>query len=319
MKCLVTGGAGFVANSLIRALLLRGDTVIAVDNLKLGSRENLSAFSDNLNFSFQLRDLSDTNSVKELFEELTRSGGIDEIWHLAANSDIPSGQASPDVDLRDTFLTTYELLRSARTHGFKKFFFASSSAIYGDLGDKKISESTGPLLPISNYGAMKLASEGQISAAAEAFLDKAVLFRFPNVVGVPATHGVILDFAKKLVESPFRLDVLGDGTQKKAYLHVSDLVSAMLFIADVDDSKLAVYNIGPIDEGVTVQWIAEQVVVQMKSSASIVYGTGGKGWVGDVPKFHYKTKKLQDLGWTPLLSSSAAVHRAIREIVASLK
>lgn len=237
------------------------------------------------------------------------------MWHLAANSDIPAGVENPDVDLKDTFLTTFELLRSMRQYDVKTFHFASSSAIYGDLGTVKLYEGIGPLLPISNYGAMKLASEAQISAAAECFLERVNIFRFPNVVGTPATHGVILDFINKLASDSHELHVLGDGTQQKAYLHVSDLVDAMFAISSRKiDVKIDVVNIGPVDDGVTVRWIAEQVVARISPDAKIMYGKGNKGWVGDVPRFNYSTDRLQSYGWSPKLNSSEAVLRAIDEI-----
>ena len=201
-----------------------------------------------------------------------------------------------------------------------KLNFASSSAVYGDLGDQSLHEDIGPLLPISNYGAMKLASEALASAAAESFLSRVNLFRFPNVVGVPATHGVILDFINKLKVTPDCLNVLGNGSQQKSYLHVSDLISAMLTIRNAQfiHNKRQYFNIGPLDEGVTVRWIAEQVVARINPRASIVFGSENRGWVGDVPKFNYMTKKIQDLGWVPTLDSEMAIKRAINEIANQL-
>jgi len=162
---------------------------------------------------------------------------------------------------------------------------------------------------------MKLASEALISAAVESFLSRATLFRFPNVVGAPATHGVLLDFIYKLKNNSNRLDVLGDGTQQKSYLHVSDLVDAMMHIRRRTDLfKIYPINIGPVDDGVTVDFIAKSVIERVSPSAEIHWGVGSKGWVGDVPKFNYSTSKIQALGWKPVLGSKAAVMRAIDEI-----
>jgi UDP-glucose 4-epimerase len=166
---------------------------------------------------------------------------------------------------------------------------------------------------------MKLASEAQLSAAGESFLSRINIFRFPNVVGVPATHGVILDFINKLILNPSSLEVLGDGTQKKSYLHVSDLIRAMFVIRGLSSSqKIQLVNIGPLDDGITVQWIAEQVVKRVSPDARIIYGKGNKGWVGDVPKFCYSTQRLQSYGWSPKLNSADAVKRAIDEIATQL-
>ena len=187
--------------------------------------------------------------------------------------------------------------------------------MYGDFGDTELHESIGPLLPISNYGAMKLASEAQISAATEAFLDRSNVFRFPNVVGVPATHGVILDFVRRLKLEPAVLCVLGDGSQQKAYLHVSDLIGAMLAVRkEPAKSRVQLVNIGPVDDGVRVSWIAEQVVRRVSPGASISFGTESRGWLGDVPRFRYSVGKVRELGWLPRLNSRQAVIQAIDEI-----
>jgi UDP-glucose 4-epimerase len=161
---------------------------------------------------------------------------------------------------------------------------------------------------------MKLASEAAISAALESHLDCAYLFRFPNVIGVPATHGVILDFIRKLQDSPANLNVLGDGTQQKSYLHVEELIGAMLFIRDQASDSLNYYNIGADDEGVTVRFIAETVVERVSPNARISYGVGNKGWVGDVPKFSYSINKLAMLGWRPSLGSAQALQKAVAQI-----
>jgi UDP-glucose 4-epimerase len=222
--------------------------------------------------------------------------------------------ADPGIDLRDTFLTSFEVIRQMRRTGARRLFFASTSAVYGDLGDVELHEDSGPLLPISNYGAMKLASEAQASAAAEAFLDQALLYRFPNVVGPPATHGVILDFMRRLKDEPRVLRVLGDGSQRKPYLHVSELLDAMLLARSRAPAGVRAYNIGPNDAGVTVAWIAEQVVARVSAGASIEYGQGSKGWVGDVSRFRYSTARIRALGWRPTHGSEAALIRAIDEI-----
>ena len=163
---------------------------------------------------------------------------------------------------------------------------------------------------------MKLASEGLITAAAEKFLTRAVLFRFPNVVGVPATHGVLLDFIRRLKNDRSELRVLGDGTQQKAYLHVSGLVEAMLLVEAQCSTKIDAINIGPTDEGVTVRQIAEETVAHVAPEALLRFGEGNKGWVGDVPQFRYSTARLQALGWQPKLDFIGAIRRAIREIAA---
>jgi UDP-glucose 4-epimerase len=317
---LVAGGAGFVGANLIGHLAQEGRSVVVIDNMSRGKEQFVSSAAGFAGRVIVIKaDCSVQEEIAEAFAKASQLGDIDEVWHLAANSDIPAGVADSAVDLKDTFMTTHCLLKEMKRYQVKEIHFASSSAVYGDLGPVTLQEDIGPLLPISNYGAMKLASEALISAAAESFLSKANIFRFPNVVGVPATHGVILDFVNKLIDSPDQLIVLGDGTQQKAYLHVSDLVEAMLLIrARETKNKIELINIGPVDEGVTVRHIAETVVSRVSPGAKIVYGLGNKGWVGDVPKFSYSTMKLQGYGWAPKLGSAAAVRRAIDEVASQL-
>jgi len=318
LKCLVTGAAGFIGSHLVDRLLERGATVVGLDNLKLGRLANLKSALKHPQFRFYEADVTDDPSCRKVLAEVSQKQPVDEAWHMAANSDIRAGLANPDIDLNDTFLTTYHLLKLMREFRIARIAFASTSAIYGEhLG--RMMESTGPLLPISNYGAMKLASEAAISAATEAFLQRSWIFRFPNVVGNRSTHGVIYDFAQKLKKNPTELEVLGDGQQEKPYFHVADLLDAMLFIHDNGNDKLNYFNIGPAGSATTVRYIAEAVIQEMSPAARIHYTGGSKGWVGDVAKFNYSVDKLNALGWQPKLASNQAVDRAVREIVAEAR
>ncbi len=314
MASLVTGGAGFVAATLIQRLLDQGEVVLALDNFTRGRPENLGPSLQNANLVLQHCDVADLNATRAAVAEHFHLGHFSSVWHLAANSDIPAGIADAKVDLKDTFMTTFVVVQIMKDFGIGTLYFASSSAIYGDLGTRLITEDIGPLFPISNYGAMKLASEALITAAAEGFLQQAFLFRFPNVVGVPATHGVLLDFIRRLKDNSSCLQVLGDGTQQKVYLHVSDLVDAMLWVGAKSPNKVEAVNIGPIDEGVTVRQIAEETVAHVAPRAELRFGEGNKGWVGDVPRFRYSTERLRQLGWQPQLDSLGAIRRSIQEI-----
>jgi UDP-glucose 4-epimerase len=313
--CLITGAAGFIGSHLVDALLARGANVTGIDNLKLGRRENLATALQNPRFKFFEADLNDLAACGKIISDQSKSAPFTAAWHLAANSDIRAGVADPDVDFRDTFHTTCNLLRLMREHKIPRLAFASTSAIYGDL-KQKLTEDIGPLFPISNYGAMKLASEAAISAAAESFLERAWIFRFPNVVGSRATHGAIFDFIHKLKKNPAELEVLGDGTQEKPYFHVADLIDAMLFITDNAKDQLNFFNIGTSDTITTVRYLAETTVRHAQPSAKIRYTGGNRGWVGDVPKVNYSVEKLKKLGWSPRLTSNQAVDRAVAEIVA---
>jgi UDP-glucose 4-epimerase len=281
------------------------DNIIVIDKLSLGSTD----FIDTEKVQFYRADINNIERVLDL----VKHENITEVWHLAANSDIPAGVEDMNVDLEDTFMSTVSTLKIMKKIGCKILYFASSSAVYGE-NTNRLHEDIGPLLPISNYGAMKLASEALISSSLESYLDKVCIYRFPNVVGVPATHGVILDFVRKLAKDPSELAVLGNGTQQKTYLHVRELVEAMIFINTNTGNGMNFYNIGAMDDGVTVKQIAEETRNQVSPKARIKYQDSDRGWVGDVPRFYYSVAKLCDLGWSPKMTSLEAIQMAVSEI-----
>jgi len=313
MKVIVTGCAGFIGRHLVKKLLLNGNQVIGIDNFCRGNYYNIEEFTNNRNFTFLKFDLSDYHNYEKYLEYSVNT--IDAVWHMSANSDISAGINNPDIDFRDTFMTTFNTLKYMKNKNVPKLYFASTSAVYGDHGDCAITELTSPLHPISNYGAMKLASEAIISSANELFLKKVIVFRFPNVIGSYATHGIIYDLINKLKNSPTKLEVLGDGSQEKSYLHVEELIDAMFFLESNVGNKFEVFNIGPNEEiGVTVKFISETVRNIAAPKAEICYGNEPKGWVGDVPKFVYSTEKLNQLGWNSKLSSKDAILKSTNEI-----
>lgn len=316
-NCLITGAAGFIGSHLVDKLLAQGHRVLGVDNMVLGKRANISTALQSPNFTFQELDINDLKAFREFLKSQTAGKPIDTVWHLAANSDIQAGGANPDIDLERTFLTTYNTLKLMQEFAIPQIVFASTSAIYGELAGA-LTEKSGPLHPISNYGAMKLASEGIITAALERFLKQAWIYRFPNVVGSRATHGAIYDFLKKLKKNPAELEVLGDGSQEKPYLHVSELVDAMFFLFQNQQNKLNVFNVAPDGSASTVKFMAEATVRLAAPGAKIRYTGGSKGWVGDVSKFEYSIEKLKAAGWKPRLTSNETVELAIKENLANL-
>ncbi len=309
----MTGAAGFIGSHLTDRLLQQELSVIGIDNFSRGTRANLQQAFTNPRFRFVEMDLSNISDLRSIFA----GSQVGTVWHMVANSDIAAGVADPTIDLRDTFLTTFNLLLVMREAGLKNLAFASTSAVYG-VHPGALKETTGPLFPISNYGAMKLASEAVISAAVESFLEHAWIFRFPNVVGSRATHGIVFDLLMKLKEDCRCLPVLGDGTQQKPYLHVSELIDAMLFVHQHASEPLNCFNIGPDDQGTTVRSIAEMVIRAAALSIPIRFTGGNKGWVGDVPKFYYSIDKIKSLGWRPAFGSSDALERAAAEVHAQL-
>ena len=317
MHHFVTGAAGFIGSQLVDRLLDEGQFVTGIDDLSRGRLAYLAPARRNPKFLFIERDISGTDAAAEGLRQAAAFAGTPGlIWHLAANSDIAGGAAQPAVDFRRTLQTTFAIIEAARDNGVRKIAFASTSAVYGE-NDEILDEDAGPLLPISFYGATKLASEALLSAAAESSLQRVWTFRFPNVVGPRATHGAIFDFMARLAANPPALKVLGDGRQTKPYLHVSELIAAMRFIVDNANERRNVFNIGPNGAGTTVAFIAGNVIAQLRPGTAIAYTGGDRGWVGDVPRFRYSTAKLARLGWQPQLSSDDAVLRAINELAAA--
>jgi UDP-glucose 4-epimerase len=309
---LVTGAAGFVGSHLTDRLLKAGHSVIGVDNLALGRKAFLENALQSSRFHFIQEDLNNKVCLEKLRAALAGST-LEMVWHLAANSDISRGVSDPSVDLQNTFMTTFSTLKMMQELNAKKLVFASTSAIYGERRDL-LQEDSGPLFPISNYGAMKLASEGFITAALESYLSQVWIFRFPNVVGSRASHGAIYDFFRKLEKSPAELEVLGDGSQEKPYLHVGELLGAMFLAVEKSQDKLNYFNIGQESSASTVRFMAETVVKHVAPGARIRYTGGKKGWVGDVPFFRFSIEKIKALGWRPRLTSDASIELAVREL-----
>ena len=312
MRALVTGGAGFIGSHLCDRLVERGDEVWCVDNLHLGRRRNIAHLEPSNAFRFLEQDVLARDRLDALFAEVR----FDAVFHLAANSDISAGTADTGLDFRLNELTTTAVLEAMRRHGVRRLFFAGTSAIFGEAS-AVLHEDFGPLVPISFYGASKLAAEAYISTYVHLFGIAAVVLRFPNVVGERATHGVIYDFLRKLDKNPRELEVLGDGNQTKPYLYVADLIDAILLACGKSSGPLAVYHAAGIGE-TSVREIAEIVLAATgRADAKIRYTGGDRGWPGDVPKFRYDISRLQALGWTPRRHSTDAVRHAVERIKAN--
>ena len=314
MHHFITGSAGFIGSHLADCLLKRGDRVSGVDDFSLGRPEHLASARQSPSFAFYESDISRPEDAIKCLRAASEWGGApDIIWHLAANSDIAAGAADASIDFKRTLQTTFAILEGAKSERLKKIAFASSSAVYGEL-DELLAETSGPLLPISNYGATKLASEALLSAACESFLEQVWIFRFPNVVGPRATHGAMFDFVARLASSPKSLKVLGDGSQTKPYLHVSELIDALQFIVANARDRRNLFNIAPDGSGTSVAFVAERVIERISPGLPIAYTGGDRGWIGDVPCFQYNTERLKTLGWQPALTSDEAVLHAIEEL-----
>ncbi|MCX5696520.1 MAG: NAD-dependent epimerase/dehydratase family protein [Candidatus Omnitrophica bacterium] len=311
MNILVTGGAGFIGSHLVDLLLDNGHKVTCADNLYLGRMKNIRHRLKDKNFKFYKLDVLDFKKLNEVF----RKGGFDAVFHLVANSQIKQKKVDTKLDLRLNFLSTHNVLEAMRLNHVKAIVFASSSAIFGETDNRLITEDTGPLRPISFYGASKLASEAYISAFAHNFRLQAWLIRFPNVVGGRATHGILYDLLHKLKRNDRAVTVLGNGRQDKPYLHVKELVEAMVFVWQKAKGSYNYFNLGP-DSTIKISKIIVILMKELglKGRTRIKYAGGERGWTGDVPRYRYSLKKIRKLGWKARLSSEQAVRLSVREL-----
>jgi UDP-glucose 4-epimerase len=243
--------------------------------------------------------------------------GYDCVIHLAANADIAASACETDLDLKQTVLATYNVLEAMRRNAINDLIFASGSGVYGNIGDLAPKEDFGPLYPVSMYGATKLSAEALISAYSSLFGIKARVFRFANVIGPNQTHGVAFDFIKRLMNDPSNLQVLGDGYQSKSYIHVDDIIDALILVKQKSLPELInTFNVGTGDY-ITVRRIVEIVIDEMElSNVKVDYGETPYGWKGDVPVVRLNDDKLRSLGWSPKYSSEEAMRLSIQQMLA---
>jgi len=311
MNILLTGVAGFIGSNLLNLLLENGHYVLGIDNFTLGKKEYISKKFKNKNFDFINLSINDTKLKKEISQKI-KNKEINEIWHLAASSDILRGVKNPKFDHKNTFLTTMKIGEIARDFNVKKIIFSSTGAVYGDHNERLYEDKT-LTKPISSYGTFKLASENLLRTLHNDFLNTVVIFRFSNVVGPNYTHGVILDLINKAKQNK-HLMVLGDGNQQKPYIHVKDLISGIYKLSTQINDTYEIINLGPKDAGVKVKYIAEKIVQKFDREIDIVYENKKFGWLGDIPKYEFDTKKALKYGFEPNLTSKEAIDKAINEI-----
>ncbi len=316
MKVLVTGGAGFIGSHLVEAVTVH-DEVVVLDNLSSGRMENLHEFLGKPGFRFVNCDLKNFEGWDDALN------GVTLVYHFAANPEVRVGEVEPAVHFQENLFATFKLLEAMRkSESAKNIVFASTSTVYGEAAELPTSEDYGPLLPISTYGASKLGCEVLLSAYANTHAMRALVLRMGNCVGARAQHGVIPDFIKKLKANPSRLEILGDGTQEKSYVHIKDCVDAIMLAKDhllKSKNRVDLYNLSSPDQ-VTVKRIGEIVAEEMGLRGVKMSFTGGvdggRGWLGDVKVMHLSVTKLQGLGWKPKLKSEEAVRKAAKELLA---
>jgi UDP-glucose 4-epimerase len=309
-KYFVTGGAGFIGSHLVDRLLKDGNFVTVFDNLSTGKENWIEQHLSDNKFHFIQGDLLDQINLKKMIQ------GHDIIWHLGGNTLIVAGNETTDLDLKNCTIATYNILEAMRQSGIARILFSSSATVYGDTHGIPLSESYGPLLPISLYGAAKLGCEGLISAYCHLYGIKAWIFRFGNIMGSRMGHGVLYDFIHKLRDNPDELEILGDGNQEKNYLTIDDCIDGMLFAFRHASDQCNIFNLGS-PTSLSVKEIAHIVIEEMKlKDVKLKYTGGNQGWPGDVPKVHYDVSKLKKLGWEVKHTSAEAIRIATKQLLA---
>ncbi len=309
----LTGGAGFIGSHLADALLAdpQIETVTLYDNFSSGREWHYEVHQGD----YRLRVLR--ADVRDLHALTGAMCGHDIVIHLASNPDIARAMSEPEIDFQQGTYLTNNVVEAMRRSGVKRLLYASGSGVYGDIGAREIREDYGPLIPISTYGASKLAGEALIASYCAMFGLTACVFRFANVVGARQTHGVGFDFVRRLIADPKRLAVLGDGKQSKSYIHVSDVVSALLHVEERCEANFAVFNVATVD-AITVTEIAELVVecLQLDAMPLLEYSGGDRGWRGDVPIVRLNSEKIRKLGWVCRYTSREAMRAALVDMIA---
>jgi UDP-glucose 4-epimerase len=314
-RFLVTGAAGFIGSFLVEMLLANNYEVVGVDNLSNSSIDNLKESYLNPRFQFFKADVCDEKQMQSLIVDFK----VTEIWHLAANTDIISSHKSPLRDFRDCAEATVKILEAMRVTGVKKIVFASSGSVYGHLGNNRnVTESMGPLKPLSTYGAGKLASEGFIAAYANLYEIESHIFRFGNVLGSRINHGVVYDFVNKLIKDKSRLQILGDGTQEKNYFRISDCLLGMWNISNIPikEGKIRILNLG--NSTLTNVLRIAEICADIAGASKVKIELEGKplAWPGDQPIIRLDCSLAYTYGWKCLEDSDESVRKTAEELFA---
>ena len=291
MKIAITGCAGFIGSNFLDELILDGHEIIGIDNFSTGRKNFLENSFSSKNFKLIEEDLFTSNSLPEIFKS------CELIIHLSANADVRFGLENTSKDLNQNTIVTYKILEAMKENGIKKIAFSSTGSVYGDSKIIPTPEDTNFPIQTSLYAASKLAAEGLISSYSNGFEIQSWIFRFVSILGPRYSHGHVYDFYKKLIENPKELEVLGNGKQRKSYLHVKDCISGVKLALEKSNDLINIFNLGTDDYcevNDSIKWILNDLNIDPK----INYTGGERGWVGDNPFIYLDTKKIRNLGWS---------------------
>jgi UDP-glucose 4-epimerase len=304
VKAFVTGAAGFIGSNLVDRLLAAGHEVTGFDNFSTGFREFLEGALANPHFRLVEGDLLDPDAVKRGI------GDAEFVFHLAANADVRFGPDHPRRDLEQNTIATWNVLEAMRAGEARRIAFSSTGSVYGEPDVFPTPETAAFPVQTSLYGASKVAAEGLIAAYAVAFNFQAYLFRFVSILGERYTHGHVFDFYRQLLEHPERLDVLGNGRQRKSYLYVQDCISAILVAAERAHGPVNVFNLGTneyCEVNDSIGWITKALALAPERR----YAGGERGWIGDSPFIFLDCARIRALGWQPALTIEQGIIRTL--------
>jgi UDP-glucose 4-epimerase len=304
MQAFVTGAAGFIGSNLVDRLLEQGHAVVGYDNLSTGYRQFLIGALAHPNFKYIEGDVLDVARLNQ------SARGAEIVFHMAANADVRFGVERPRKDLEQNTIATFNVLEAMRANDIKTIAFASTGSVYGETEVIPSPEDAPFPIQTSLYGASKLACEGLIAAYAEGFGMRGHIFRFVSILGQRYTHGHVFDFVKKLANDPSTLHILGNGLQRKSYLHVTDCVGAMLTAIERADAGINIFNLGT-EEYCEVKDSAGWIADRLGLAPRFTYAGGDRGWIGDVPFIYLDTSRIRDLGWLPRLSIRKSVELTV--------
>ena len=322
----IVGGAGFIGSHFTDHLLSVGAAAVTLyDNFTSGRPWHYAHHAGDARLSVVRGDVEDTDALARALE--ADGAGHDVVIHLASNPDIARAAREPSIDFVQGTALTASVVEAMRRAGVRRILYASGSGVYGDLGTVEAHEDHGPLLPQSTYGASKLAGEGLIGSYAYMFGLSGCAFRFGNVVGPRQTHGVGFDFARRLLDAQARgdarivLPILGDGKQSKSYVHVTDIVRAVVTAHERTAKDFEAYNVATGDY-ITVAEIAALAVECVglpPGSVTFEYSGGDRGWKGDVPVVRLATARIRALGWQNDMSSREALRQSMLAMIPDMK
>ena len=313
----IVGGAGFIGSHFTDRLLKNPSTKVVTlfDNFSSGQEWHYREHAKDARLKVIRGDVKDL----DLLTSSMKAQKYDLVIHLASNPDIAKAMTDPMIDFIEGTLLTQNVVEAMRRARVPRILYASGSGVYGDLGETEAHENYAPMIPVSTYGASKLAGENLISSYCHMFGLSGCVFRFGNVVGPRQTHGVGYDFIRRLTADPSQLRILGDGKQSKSYIHVEDVVNAVLTAQEKTEKIFEAYNVATGDY-ITVNEIAD-VAAECVSAKNVHYEhTGGdRGWKGDVPVIRLSTDRIKKLNWKCVRNSKTAIRDSILSMLKEIQ